>query len=228
MKHLVSHLLIVLATACPLCGDTILVQEDFEAPAGGLVDGWNGWAGNSGVVISKTTIDRGKSASWIGSVEWPYAAKRFSYSPRAGEQYELVATLNLSDAEGGYSDVRLVASDKTDGKHVAAQIDKGVLGFEQNGEYTDATGAASKSYIHVAQTAATMDIRLVVSDRSVGCYYRGHGEAAWQFAGTLPARNALAAYTHVMVIGRRVGGSVDSIRFTVKPADSREASEPAK
>jgi hypothetical protein len=208
----------IVLTAWPVCADTVLVQEDFEAPTASLVDGWNGWTGNGGIVISKTVIDRGNSAAWNGRVEWPFASKSFSHSPREREQYEFVATLNMSDADGGYSDVRLVTSDKTDGKHVAAQIDKGVLGFEQNGDYEG-------PYVHLSQTAATMDIRLVISDSSVECYYRSHGEAEWRSAGTLKAQNALAAYNHVMVIGRRVGGNVDSIRLTVKSAEAQDESK---
>jgi hypothetical protein len=215
-------LLMAIATAWPVRADTVLVQEDFDATAGKLVDGWNGWTGNSGVVISKTTIDRGKSATWNGNVQWPFACKAFSYKPRAGEQYEFVATLHVSNANGGYADVRLVTTNGTSGKHVAAQIDKGVLGFEQNGEYNEPNGEFIKNYIHLAQTAATMDVRMVVSDDGVQCYYRNHGAAQWQYAGKLEPRNPLAAYNNVMVCGRRVGGNIDSIRLAVKEAEGKK------
>lgn len=217
--------LAIVATAWPVHADTVLIQEDFEGPVGGLVDGWNGWMGNGGVVISKTTIDRGTSVTWNGSATWPFVSKPFSYSPHAGEQYELIATLNTSDADGGYSDIRLVASvdsDRSNGMHVAAQIDKGVLGFEQNGEYYDANGEFIKNYIRVAQSAATMDVRLIISDSEVQCYYRNRGATTWEFAGVLEARNALATYNSVRVGGRRVGGNIDSIRLVVKSPEAKK------
>ena len=128
----------------------------------------------------------------------------------------------MLDAKGGYADVRLVTSSSTVAKHVAAQIDKGVLGFEQNGEYYEKNGELAASYIAVAQTAATMDVRMVVSASTVQCYYRSHGAAKWEFAGELNARNPLAAYNNVMMMGRRVGGNIDSIRLTVKSAEARQ------
>lgn len=211
-----------IAAAWPAQADTVLVQEDFDAPAGKPVDGWDGWSGNSGAVISKTIIDRGNSVTWNGKVQWPFACKPFSYKPRVKEQYELVATLHVSDADGGYADVRLVDSNTTGGKHLAAQIDKGLLGFEQNGEYYEANGELAKNYLRVAQTAATMDVRLLISDRGVQCYYRNHGVMNWEYAGQLEARNTLASYTHVMVIGRQVGGSVDSLRLTVNAVAGKQ------
>jgi hypothetical protein len=213
-------LLATVTLAWPAYADTILLQEDFEAPAGKLVDGWNGWVGNGGVVISKTAIAQGMSVTWNGSVKWPFASKSFSYMPHAGEQYELVATLSVvnvaGDPTGGYADVRLSSSNDTASKHVAAQIDKGVLGFEQNAEYYEPNGDFSKNYIHVAQTAATIDVRLLISDRHVQCYYRDHGVPKWEFAGTLYARNPLTTYKTLTIGGRRVGGNVDSMQLKAR------------
>ena len=81
MKALLS-VLIVLAIAMPLCADTTVLSENFNGTAATDINGWNGWAGANGLVISSNLLDAGNSAAWSGgTAAWTEDLKSFSYTP---------------------------------------------------------------------------------------------------------------------------------------------------
>jgi hypothetical protein len=217
----------ILAIACPLTADTVLLQETFEGPAGKSVNGWNGWTGDPGIVISNMVIDQGNSITWTGDVEWPAVSKRFQHTPAAGEQYILTATLNAPDAKGAYADVRLAVGDGNKARHVGAQFGYRNLYFEQDNSVDGIT-------ICIDQTAITMDVRLVVTDEQIECFHRNHGETAWTNAGRMKATNRVSSYNTVTIVGgvvpgRSVGGGVDNLDLVVQKASSKaEPSSQAK
>lgn len=208
MKRFLS-LLVVAAMACSSYADTVLLEEGFEGPVGTALSGWNGWTGDAGVVISPIVMDQGNSAAWAGKDEWPVVSKSFSHAPGEAEQYVLTATLSAPDEKGAYADVRLATATTRNAKHVGAQLGYKNLYFQQD-------NACNGTEIGVPQSAATMDVRLVVSNDTIDCYYRNHGESTWMHAGVLKATNAISSYNAVTIAGgiaagRSGGGGVDNI-----------------
>ena len=211
---------IVAATVCPSYAETVVLQEDFDGPAGTALNGWNGWTGNGGAVISSTVIDRGNCAAWTGDVYYTFASKGFTHTLRSGEQYVLTATLHAPDAARTYADVRLAASGGRAAKHVVAALGYHELLFTQNGIYDD-------TMIRAPHSAATMDVRLVVSESNVACYYRNHGESAWTLAGNAKALNSVSAYNTIAIGNdRKLLGAVDSIRLTATSAEPQQEPHP--
>jgi hypothetical protein len=70
MKTFLS-VLVVLAAVSPLYAATTLLQENFDGTAGNPVAGWNGWTGDSNILISSNLLDQGNSADWAGGAPWP-------------------------------------------------------------------------------------------------------------------------------------------------------------
>jgi hypothetical protein len=210
----VLSILVILATACPLRADTILLRENFEGVVGKSVNGWNGWKGDPGIVISDVVIDDGNSATWTGNVEWPAVSRSFQHTPAPGDEYILTATLSAPDSGGAYADLRFATGDGGKAKHAGAQLGYRDLYFQQD-------NATSGTVIRITQTAMTMDVRLVVSDDHIDCFYRNHGEPSWTSGGRLKAANRMVSYNTVTVVGgvvpgRSVGGGADNIQLAVR------------
>jgi hypothetical protein len=215
---------LLLWAACPLRAETVLLEETFDGPVGTPLNGWHGWSGDEGVVISRIIIDKGHSASWAGDGQFPGVSKTFSPTIQNGSVYVLTATLSAFDANGSYADVRLATSGVKKASHVGVAAGYRDLVFEQN-------APADGPIVRTPQTAETMDVRMVVSDDSIACYHRNHGEATWILDGTLKAQNRLSAYNTIIVAGgtspgRSRGGGIDSIRLTVEPRGSTKDRSP--
>jgi hypothetical protein len=209
----------LMLAACPLRADTVLLEETFEGAVGKPVNGWNGWLGDEGVVISRTVIDQGNSAGWAGDGEWPTISKKVPHTPRKGEIYVLTATLSAFDANGSYAEIRLATSSDKKAEHVGVAAGYRDLTFEQN-------APREGPIVQVPQTAETMDVRMVVSDDDIACYYRNHGESTWTLGGSLKALNPMAAYNTVVIgggtmRGRSPGGGIDSIQLTAEAGGSQ-------
>jgi hypothetical protein len=207
--------LLLLAMVCASHADTVLLEEGFEGTVGGVVAGWNGWTGDPGVVVSNIVIDQGNSAAWAGVDEWPVVSKSFFHTPDDAEQYVLTATLSAPDAKGAYADVRLATAAAKNAKHVGAQLGYRDLYFQQD-------NACDGTAIRISQSAATMDVKLIVTDGRIDCFYRNHGATDWLHAGTLKATNPMKSYNSVSVAGgiaagRSPGGNIDSIRLVAIP-----------
>lgn len=204
-------MLIALALARFACADTVVLDERFDGPAGMMIDGWNGWTGDAGIVISGIVVDQGNSAAWAGEKEWPVVAKSFSYTPAESEEFVLTAALSAPDAKGAYSEIRLATNVTKKANHVGAQLGYRELIFQRD-------NACDGTEIRVPQTAATMDVRLVVSTSAIECFYRNHGESAWMHAGSLKGLHTISSYNVVTIAGgtaagRSGGGNIDSIRL---------------
>lgn len=204
-------MLIALAVGRLACADTVVLDEGFDGPAGTAINGWNNWAGDAGIAISGIVIDQGHSAAWGGGKEWPNVAKSFSYTPAESEEFVLTATLSAPDAKGAYSEIRLATDVTKKANHVGAQLGYRELIFQRD-------NACDGTEIRVPQTAATIDVQLVVSSSAIECFYRNHGESAWRHAGTLKGLHAISSYNAVTIAGgtaagRSGGGNIDSIRL---------------
>ena len=201
--------LVVLAASCSLHGDTIVFQENFDeagTTVGTAVDGWNGWSltnGSTGqIAISNNALDQGQSAAWSSS-GWPQVAKGFSYSPAAGEQYVLMATMVAPATDGtAYSDLRIKNS--TNGNFL--QIALG---------YKDLLFGNGTKDVRTLQPTTITDVKMVVTDTSLTGYYRQHGVSAWTSVGSLALSTGyeLSGYNKIWQVGQGVGG-VDSIQLT--------------
>ncbi len=107
MKTLLS-VLVVLAMACPLSADVILLSEDFDGnggtpPAPGTaVNGYNGWVGHTAPIISATTIDAGQSLGFTTAdgKPWTGVYKAFSNVPGVGEVYTYTGTIQPGTGPG--------------------------------------------------------------------------------------------------------------------------------
>lgn len=216
-------MLIGAALASPLYANTTILQEDFSGTAGNSVAGWNGWTGDSGLVISSTVIDGGNSLGWpgTGTPAVLKVGKTFSYTPGLWEAYVLTATLSTTAASGYYTGVVL---GNTGGPYatpnVGLLISGGTLYFFQNED----TGNG----IHIPQSATTVDIKIVLSDAQTACcYYRGHGATDWIYAGGFVTGNALSSYNRITVFGE-IGypGNVDTITLTAASDPSLLLYEP--
>jgi hypothetical protein len=205
MKKLASVLLVLALVSATQAG--IILSEDFEGgTVGNPVAGWNGWSGDSNVLISDNVIDSGKSAAWgSGSPDWPGVYKGFSYSPGAGEQYVLTAVLNAPASTSDYGHLTIRNSDGS--VHIHAMLGYGELIFQSNSE---------GNQVRVTQ-ASTMDVRLVLDGAEVDCFYRTHGATEWSSAGSLSS-SALSNFNYVVVIGHAgYAGGVDSVVLEAVP-----------
>ncbi|MBU4270904.1 MAG: PEP-CTERM sorting domain-containing protein [Planctomycetes bacterium] len=219
MKTLLSAL-IVLALACPLYADVVLLSEDFGSggtPAvGSALRGYNGWFGyatDDVLKISDAVADVGQSAAFNAPYgtgypagrNWPEVSKSFSHfggGPVAGEVYTLSATIVASTS--GYHGMGVELSTTTtgwaDGTFVTAWYGPAQGGYG-NKIWAGSSIDGAMAYSTPALTnGVAYDMKAVVSTASTDFYYKVHTDSTWTLMGT-GSGQTLSSFQYVNIIG---------------------------
>jgi hypothetical protein len=209
MKTLLS-LFVVVAMVAPLSADVVLLQETFEGAAPGTPLNTLGWTSTSSTaVISASVIDQGQSVDWPSGSDWPVLTKGFTHTPVAGEEYTLSATLYAPGTTGHYSDLRILSS----APNVVPEL--GIIA----GYSTLSFGIPNVLNVVTVtpQPLTPVDVKMVVKDNWIDCYYKANGAADWISAGggNPGASYLVSAFTGVSIIGHAgMGGGMDSVLLT--------------
>jgi hypothetical protein len=209
---------ITLAMASAVHAETIL-REDFNGTIGSAVAGANGWAGNTNILVSNSTIDQGTSANWADATSgnspsaWPAVAKGFSHTPVAGDTYTLTGTIVCDLTEGAYTDLRI-----SDGKGSTFNIGTNIYGYGGSSAVLK-FGLANvlDHYIVNLTTPDVLDVKFVMQDQKVEYFYKSHSNSVWTDVGgkglddtfTLSKFNTIEVWGH----GGCPGG-IDSVLLT--------------
>lgn len=207
MKTLLSTL-VILVIVSPLYADAILLHEDFGAsgtPAvGSSVAGYNGWTGDTNIVISDVIVDAGQSQGVTGSgTTWPEVSKGFVYTPGSGDTYALTATLGVPTTSD-YAHVQI--DDGSDTNRIAIAMGVSDLCFWADG-YTWSDHAAYGSIV---------DVKVVLTDTTTAGYYRTHGTTDWTLVSSHASLHPLSTFNRVSLYSYAGhGGLTDSIQLSV-------------
>ena len=205
----VASIVIVFAMFSPLRAELVL-SEDFEgAGPGTAVNGYNGWSGDDGILISDNTIDQGQSAEAGVKVGDNWAVevyKSFSYDLGSDQRYVLSATLYAPAPSNEYAQLSVIKEPGSDEDAVLLMLGYGdlICSYEN-------AGMANYQELRVSYPGEIWDVKAEIAEGQTDFYYRAHGEPDWVSIGSIDA-GVPSLYQYVNVKGHNgYFGGIDTV-----------------